>query len=272
MAGAISQNLRLRILSGTVLAPLAIAAIYAGTPWFDALVLLLAVLLSMEWARLAAGPNAFGAGCYIASVSVVSLVLSTVGQPAFGLVLSVLGAALPVALAFCLSRNEGNWIGMALLWITLPCLAVLWLRSEADFGLAITLWLVGVVWLTDIGAYFAGRSIGGPKLAPKISPAKTWAGLCGGVVAAAAVGAIASLSVSAPPIWWLIGVSMVIAVVAQIGDLAQSVIKRHFGVKDSGAIIPGHGGVFDRLDGLLAAAPAVVVFQLATTGGPLTWR
>ena len=120
-------------------------------------------------------------------------------------------------------------------------------------------WLLAVVWATDIGAYFAGRGIGGPKLAPSISPNKTWAGLIGGALSAGLVGTLAAGLTDSDATLLVVG-GMILAVVAQGGDLLESWCKRHFGVKDSSHIIPGHGGILDRVDGLLAVLPVVFLY------------
>src|SRR5579871_2840014 len=131
---------------------------------------------------------------------------------------------------------------------------------------------VAVVWATDIGAYAAGRSIGGPRLAPRLSPRKTWAGLAGGVLSAALAGGAAALLLAVPAPLLLVALSAGLAIVAQLGDLAESLAKRRFGVKDSSGLIPGHGGVLDRLDGLLAVVPAVALLTLASGRGVLAWH
>ena len=141
-------------------------------------------------------------------------------------------------------------------------LALLWIRDRADNGLALLLWLFALVWMVDIGGYFAGRAIGGPKLAPAISPNKTWAGLYGGVAAATLVGGSWALFTGLPTILLLI--APLFAVVAQGGDLFESWMKRRAGLKDSGDMLPGHGGVFDRLDGLL---PVAILTGLAVIAG-----
>src|SRR6202040_3785156 len=146
-----------------------------------------------------------------------------------------------------------RWAAAGALWIGLGTAAFLYLALAGGRGMA--LWLLAVVWATDIGAYAAGRSIGGPKLAPRLSPNKTWSGLAGGVASAALVGLITA-KLGGGPGGILALVSAGLAVVAQIGDLAESLAKRHFGVKDSSKLIPGHGGLLDRLDGLLAASVA----------------
>ena len=129
-----------------------------------------------------------------------------------------------------------------------------------------------MVWATDVGAYFAGRGIGGPRLAPRISPNKTWAGLAGGIAAAALVGMITAYAIGLPDRMMLVSFSALLSIIAQGGDLIESIVKRHFGVKDSGRLIPGHGGVLDRLDGLMTAAPAVAAAALVSGEEVLAWR
>jgi phosphatidate cytidylyltransferase len=158
------------------------------------------------------------------------------------------GAALLLGLVTLSGR-----LGWGLLYVVLPAVGLLYLRDQ--HGLALTLWALAVVWATDIGAYFAGRAIGGPKLAPRLSPNKTWAGLIGGMVTAAAVGA--AIAIGADLSMRLLWLGGVMAVFAQAGDLFESWLKRRAGVKDSGAILPGHGGVLDRLDGLVPVASLV---------------
>jgi phosphatidate cytidylyltransferase len=131
----------------------------------------------------------------------------------------------------------------------------LWLRS--DFERALVIWLIAVVWATDTGAYLVGRKLGGPKLAPAISPGKTWSGLAGGVGAAALTGLVAAKLHDDGRVVTLVAASMVLALVAQVGDLFESGLKRRFGAKDSSNLIPGHGGVLDRVDGILAAVLAL---------------
>lgn len=155
------------------------------------------------------------------------------------------------------------WKIAGLAYVGIPCATLIWLRgsqfSDApDGGLLIVLYLMFVVWATDIGAYFAGRKIGGPKLAPNISPKKTWAGLAGGMLAAGVVGGIAATFTPYP--FSFVGctlIAVVLAVVSQMGDLFESWLKRRVGVKDSGTLIPGHGGLLDRVDGLIVAAPVL---------------
>jgi phosphatidate cytidylyltransferase len=152
-------------------------------------------------------------------------------------------------------------------------MALDWLRADPVYGQLTIFWLFGVVWATDIGAYAAGRTIGGAKLAPRISPNKTWAGLAGGVLSAGLVGlGVAIWFVKDPHPLALAGLSAALAVLAQLGDLGESSLKRHFGVKDSGRLIPGHGGVLDRCDGLLSTAPAVALLCWFAGGNFFRWN
>jgi phosphatidate cytidylyltransferase len=150
-------------------------------------------------------------------------------------------------------------------WIVLAAAALVWLRADPAAGRANVLMLLVAVWASDIGAYLVGRLVGGPRLAPRVSPGKTWSGAAGGLLAAAAAGAAAGRGHGAVA-------GALLSVLAQGGDLAESLAKRRAGVKDSGALIPGHGGLLDRLDGLLAAAPAAALLAHSAGPGVVFWR
>ena len=164
------------------------------------------------------------------------------------------------------------WLSAGALYIGLPVLALMWLRTEPALGRETLFWLLGLVWVTDTGAFLFGKAIGGPKLAPGISPNKTIAGLIGGFLCACGWGLAAGYATELLAPVSLFVLSGALALVSQAGDLAESRIKRHFGVKDSGGLIPGHGGMFDRLDGLLAVAPVVAVLYQFGGGNLLQWR
>ncbi|HMO86854.1 MAG TPA: phosphatidate cytidylyltransferase, partial [Lacipirellulaceae bacterium] len=166
-------------------------------------------------------------------------------------------------------RRPG-WLLGGLVYLGLPVVALLWLRHDAQWGMATILWLFASVAAIDTGAYFAGKGIGGPKLAPLISPNKPWAGLAGGAAAAGACGLIAAI-ILGTDIVAAVAFSVILAPVAQIGDIGESAVKRYFGVKDSGSILPGHGGILDRIDGLLAAAVFVAAVRLLG-GGAAPWH
>lgn len=155
-------------------------------------------------------------------------------------------------------KDHRRWQIIGLLYISIPIFLVIKIRF---YGSEILFWMFAVIWSTDIFAFFAGKNLGGPKLAPKISPNKTWSGLFGGLVASAVIGFLSSFMFSGGVIFFIL-ISILLAIIEQLSDLLESKFKRIFGVKDSGNIIPGHGGVLDRLDGMMLVAPAL--FALIT--------
>lgn len=167
----------------------------------------------------------------------------------------------------------GVWLLAGLIYISLPCIMLIWLRNDPSDGRSFIIWFFCVIWTTDIGAYLFGRSIGGPKLAPKISPNKTWAGFLGGVGAAVVVSwglmVWQNISISLTEV---IILSAILAVAGQLGDLLESWVKRYFNIKDSGAIIPGHGGILDRVDAILLAAPVATVIGIIYGIGDFPWK
>ena len=187
---------------------------------------------------------------------IVMIVIALLATFDGGYSFAVLAAAGATAVFYEWTRISRGWgagwyIG-GFLYALMAALALLWIRDRADNGIALVLWVFTVVWTTDIGAYAAGKAIGGPRLAPSISPGKTWAGFYGGVAAATLLGGAWALFTGLHPIVLLL--APLFAVAAQGGDLFESWMKRRAGVKDSGTWLPGHGGVFDRLDGLLPVA------------------
>jgi phosphatidate cytidylyltransferase len=253
-----------------VLAAIALLALFGGARVFAALVAVTAVVLAWEWRRitrrdLAASEDRVGWAIGFGLVAV--MVLGAARLERMALAGLVIGAIVAVLLGSARDRVAAMWMGLGICWIGFPCLALIWLRQLPD-GEAIMVWLLLVVWTTDTAAFAAGRSIGGAKLAPAISPNKTWAGLGGAVfgagVTSVIVGAIVDFG-SGPGALAVAGAG--VAVVAQAGDLAESFVKRRFGVKDFGNLIPGHGGMFDRVDGLLAAAVVVALWMIARVPG-----
>ena len=183
-----------------------------------------------------------------------------------GYALAVLAAAAATAVFYEWTRLTKGW-GAAwylggFIYALFAALSLLWVRDRAEDGLSLLLWIFIIVWATDIGAYITGRSIGGPKLAPAISPGKTWAGFYGGVAAATLFGGAWVLTTGLH--WPVLLLAPLFSVASQGGDLFESWMKRRAGVKDSGRLLPGHGGVFDRLDGLL---PVAILTALAVVAG-----
>jgi phosphatidate cytidylyltransferase len=172
-----------------------------------------------------------------------------------------------------LSRRQPGALTLVagVVYILPAAVAVLWLRNDAAVGWANVLFVVVTVSLTDVGAYAFGRLLGGVKLAPSISPGKTWSGAAGGLACALAVG-LGAAGCTDSAVWRALAVAAGLSVASQAGDLLESGIKRHFGVKDSGGLIPGHGGLFDRLDGLLTAAPVAALLAVALGRGVELWR
>jgi len=266
--------LRVRVLSALILALPALAAVYVGGLLFDLLLGVVVLLMAFEWDRLCAGPRnsstkANDPATWALALAILAVVAAVVLQaPALALWLTLAGFATVFLIARGIDRRAPLLQALGALYIGVPYVALVWLRADPAVGLVTVFWLLGVVWATDTGALFAGRSIGGPKLAPVVSPNKTWAGLAGGMLAAAAVGAAFALWLGSPVVLAAL-ISAGLAVVAQAGDLTESLVKRHFGVKDSGTIIPGHGGIFDRVDGLLAVAPVWALVVLVDAGWEL---
>jgi phosphatidate cytidylyltransferase len=173
-------------------------------------------------------------------------------------------------------RPTAGALAAGIAYVAVPTIALIWLRDDVLVGRANLIFTVLIVWASDVGAYVFGRLIGGPKLAPAISPGKTWSGALGGLLCAGLIGlaavAMSSGSFAAGALARAMLVAGALGVVSELGDLFESGIKRHFGVKDSGGLIPGHGGLMDRLDGLIAAGPAACVLALALGRGVELWR
>jgi phosphatidate cytidylyltransferase len=260
-AGGNSRNLVTRVVATLVLAPLAIGAAYAGGFWWTALVTLGAIGLYIEWLMVAGSARDRGvvAGG-TAALAVAGLCLAA-RRIDVALVVLALGFAVVVAL----SAERRRWTGAGFLYAAAAFLASVLVRLDQIEGLVALILVLLVVWATDIGGYFVGRGIGGPKLWPRISPNKTWAGAIGGFVASLLVAAgFAAFSLARTGPVLLLAACLSIA--SQLGDLLESAIKRHFGVKDSSHIIPGHGGLMDRLDGYVAAIVMAAIFGILRGG------
>lgn len=269
------SDLRTRVVSAAILAPLAIGAIWIGGPVWSAVILALAAGLSIEWVHVCGENPRDLAGIALPAVVLAAGAAAMAGQERAALLLLALGAA-----AICLAGPRGParlrgrtlFVAGGAAYVGLACVCMLWLR-DADAGRANVLFMMFVVWASDVGAYAAGRLIGGPKLAPRISPKKTWSGALGGIAAAILVGLAVAAAVAGPAgLGVAAGIAALLAAVSQAGDLAESLLKRRFGVKDSGRLIPGHGGLLDRLDGVLAAAPMTAMLALLTGPGVVLWQ
>lgn len=254
-------DLLTRTLSALVLGPAVLLSVAVGGWVFGAVICLFAALTIVEWVRLVEPGSGKSGILPVVAAGIATLVVGMLFGATAGLAAAaVLTLLLVPACRFRGARHAGL-LAFSVPYIAVGSYSMVWLREQPGIGFALLLFLLLVVWATDIGAYAAGRTIGGPKLAPRISPKKTWAGLGGGMAAAAAAGSgVAAWSgIGSPAPAALL--AAVLAVVAQAGDLFESAIKRRFNVKDSGRIIPGHGGLLDRVDGLLVAAPFFALFH-----------
>jgi phosphatidate cytidylyltransferase len=260
-----NANLLMRIAAALVLAPSAIAVGYVGGWLWTAALTMVAVGLYIEWLMVVGlvGERRAAIGGAIALVIAGACL-------AFGRIEAawmVLAVGL-IAVAVLSSRLRG-WSAAGFIYAAAAQMASVLLRFDAEMGFAAVVFVFLIVWVTDIGGYFAGRGIGGPKLWSRVSPKKTWAGAIGGFAASLAVAAaFAALAPhrDALKIGPLLGLGAVLSIVSQLGDLFESAVKRRFGVKDSSHLIPGHGGLMDRLDGFIAAMVVAAVFGVLRGG------
>ncbi len=254
------SNLVLRILAALVLAPLTIAIAYAGGWLWALLVTLVSIGLFAEWLMVVGAGSAALTG---AGTIVIAMMGASV---AFGaLKTSVVTGLIGGAIVTLMARGKFLWAATGFAYAAAALLATILVRKDLVNGFSALMFVLLVVWATDIGGYFAGRSIGGPKLWPRVSPKKTWAGALGGFAASLAVAAgfaACGLGRLAP----LLLVAAVLSVVSALGDLFESAVKRRFGVKDSSHLIPGHGGLMDRLDGFVAAILAAWIIGFLRHG------
>jgi phosphatidate cytidylyltransferase len=259
-------DLRKRVISAVLLAPLALVCLWLGAWWWTALLAIAAAGLAVEWVHLCGGRLASPAGLVLL-VAVLAAGAAAAGER------ELLGLGL-IAAGFLLVWRLGGRAGLAagVPYLGVAMVALAWLRGDGDAGRDNVLFLLLVVWASDIGAYTAGRLVGGAKLAPRISPSKTWSGAIGGLLAAMAVGAAAALALHGAGLAHVLAVAAGIGVAAQLGDLLESALKRHYGVKDSGRLIPGHGGLLDRLDGVLTAAPIAALLAVVAGQGVVLWQ
>lgn len=275
------SELRVRAISAAILAILVVMLAYAGGLPFRIMAVAVGLIVLQEWSAMTGCLRPFG-GAQAFTIASICIVAAAVLFGAFGtaIVIAIVAFAIGYGVSFRVVRQvprpadvrHWSWMPLGFLYASSIMIAFAALRGDTAFGLAACAFLLGVVWATDIFAYFVGKNVGGPKLAPRVSPNKTWSGFVGGVVFAIAAGLLVAWAYRVqgyvPKVpWWLIPVAIVLSVVSQLGDLFESWVKRRSGAKDSGRIIPGHGGLMDRIDGLGAAAVAALGMLLLTTGG-----
>ncbi|QKK28939.1 phosphatidate cytidylyltransferase [Rhizobium indicum] len=245
------RELKLRIVSGVILAAIVLAATWYGGLAFRILAVVIGLLIYYEWSKMTGiardwVANAVG---WIGEAVIAFLVL--VGN--FEFAAGMLAGVTAVGIALIILQGTSRWLPVGLFYAGATGLALAAIRGDDRLGLYAMLFVFAVVWATDILAYFVGRALGGPKLAPSISPGKTWSGAIGGAVSAVVAGVVLVHFLLPGAEIIAAGVAFVLSVCSQSGDLFESFIKRKFGVKDSSRLIPGHGGVMDRVDGLIFA-------------------
>ena len=262
-----------RLASAVVLAGIALGAVIAS-PWsFLALVVVAGGLLAWEWGSLTRGTG-FDGTALIEAVCVTAVaILIALGHP--DLALLILGGTAATIGFGAVSKTRAVWALAGLAYIAFPAAALVWLRSDPTLGLTAVLFVLAVAWTTDTASYVGGRLLGGPKLSPRISPKKTWSGFIVGTLTPTLVGCGFAAYLGNTSTLLLALVSIGLALACQLGDLLESAVKRHFGAKDMSQLIPGHGGLFDRIDSLLLAsvvAGLIALRDLAAPGaGLLIW-
>jgi phosphatidate cytidylyltransferase len=274
MARMASRELTLRIVSSAVLAPLAVALAYVGGWPFFVFWAIAACGIFWEWRTILHDPGPVPKGLGECAIAVAGASLM-VGRAATAAAFLAIGMAVEAVVAT--TSTFRMWAAAGVLYAGSLLIACVLLRSDAQYGFVAIAFLFAIVWTTDILAYFVGRFVGGPKLWMRVSPNKTWSGAiggaCGAIVAGLAVAHYAHLANSLA----VAGLALVLSVASQAGDLFESAFKRRFGVKDTGHVIPGHGGIMDRLDGFLAAAVVAAIIGVARGGlevparGLLVW-
>lgn len=256
-----SRNLLMRVLAAVVLAPIAVAIAWAGGwPW-ALLVMLATIGLYLEWLMVVGLVREWRATAPGVAALAIAGICLIAGR--FEAALAVLGAGL-VAVALLTPERRG-WSSAGFLYAAAAEVASVLVRQNPASGFAALFFVLLVVWAADIGGYFAGRGIGGPKLWPRVSPKKTWAGAIGGFAGSLVVAALFAAS-GAGKTGPLLALGAGLSVISQLGDLFESAVKRRFGVKDSSHIIPGHGGLMDRLDGFVAAIVVAAILGFLRAG------
>lgn len=253
-------DLKPRLVAGVVLGVLTLALTYAGPLPFAVVILAAALLMSWEWGRVVRGED-WGMSFVVHALAVaLATVLAAAGHPLLGLVALLVGAVVLLVMPSAASRMISAF-GVA--YVGVPAISMVWLRSDEPLGFLAILFVFLVVWGSDIAAFAAGRTFGGAKLWPRVSPNKTWSGFIAALLAGLVGGAVFASFVPGASSLGLALTGLALAIVAQLGDLAESALKRWFGVKDTSALIPGHGGVMDRADSTVAVSTVIAVMALA---------
>ncbi|MCD2177079.1 phosphatidate cytidylyltransferase [Rhizobium sp. C1] len=257
-----SEELRLRIVSAIVLAIVVLAATWLGGIYFAVLAIVIAILVYYEWTRItdarSRDPEAYWVGW--GAIALIAFdVLVEEGTDAWN---EYLWGAVALLFIYALIRAKNRWNPAGVVYAGLTGVSLAEIRGDDFTGFIAMIFIFAVVWGTDIAAYFTGRAIGGKKLARSISPGKTWSGAIGGAVAAVICGALVVLCYMKQVSLWTVALAFLLSVFSQVGDLFESFMKRRYKVKDSSHLIPGHGGVMDRIDGLVFACSGAFILKM----------
>ena len=262
MTSRAGDGLALRVISAVVLVPLALGAAYAGGWPFVGFWAISALGIGWEWiTMIGAGRPALVTG--LAALALAGLLAPSNQVAVCGVLLC---AAAAVALLAAQGRGTSGWAAAGVIYAGAVLMAPIVLRADTSYGFEAILFLFAIVWATDIFGYFVGRWVGGPKLWPAVSPKKTWSGALGGALGALIAGSAAARYADVPNLLAVAALTLLLSAASQAGDLVESAVKRRFGVKDASHVIPGHGGLMDRLDGFVAAAVVAAIIGIARGG------
>jgi phosphatidate cytidylyltransferase len=257
-----------RVASAVVLAALAVGAVAVGGWPFTLFWAAAALGIFWEWNAIVAS-SAIAVLAAGATAIAIAAIAAGIGSFAAALLALMIGALVAGLLS---SPGRRAWGGSGVLYAGTALLAPVLLRRDEELGIVAIIFLFAVVWSTDILGYFVGRAVGGPKLAPRVSPTKTWSGACGGAAGAVVAAMVVMLGAGMRPLVEVGVIALALSIISQAGDLFESAVKRHFGVKDASHLIPGHGGLMDRLDGFIAASGVAALLGLARGGAEASAR
>lgn len=260
-----------RAASAFVMLPLAVLGVYLGGWWLAVFLSAIGLYATYEWNRMTGtGGLVLIAVNVITFITMIGLLLGH--QPLLACGVLAVGGVIAGCLSFLLKtghrRRSSLWPALGLVYIGTAVLGLVWMRET--YGEWHVFWLLILIWATDVGAYITGSLVGGPKLAPRFSPKKTWSGFAGGALMAALMSTLFGLWAGLGNAIWLFPLGLILAAWSQLGDIIESMIKRRYNVKDSGRLIPGHGGVLDRIDSLIFTVPVVVLGLLMFFGAGAT--
>ena len=254
-----TSELQARLISAVILGAVTLMALWAGVVVFAALVAVTAAAMAWEWGRAVRGGETDLGTVVQALTTTAACVVTLTYGPALSIPIVLAGAAIVFGIYF---GREGAMSALGLLYVGVPSIAMIWLRQDPEFGFEGVLFVLLIVWAHDTFAMLVGRTVGGPKLWPELSPNKTWSGAIGGLFASCCTGLLIAQLLPGGQTWTMAATGLGLGLAALIGDLIESAFKRAYGLKNASALIPGHGGVLDRLDGVIIAVVFATIVSL----------